>query len=194
VKRAYGSTEAPTIATSLETDDPNRAREYDGHAVGEAELRLVYGELQVRGPEVFAGYLDPEQTAQVMTDDGWFRTGDIASITGDGWLRIEGRLKEIVIRAGENISIREVQDLLEAHPDVRQAAVIGIPHDRLGEQVAAAVVGQLTLDECRRWFERNGAARYKTPEIVVSVESLPVEATGKVDREEVKRLVTHDRC
>jgi cyclohexanecarboxylate-CoA ligase/acyl-CoA synthetase len=157
--------------------------------VGDAELRLVDGELWVRGPELFAGYLDDEQTAAVVTNDGWFRTGDLATITDDGWLRIEGRLKEIVIRAGENVSIREVEQLLEAHPDVRQAAAVGVPHERLGEQVAAVVVGELTVDECRRWFDRNGVAPFKTPEIVVVVAALPLTGTGKVDREQLKLLL-----
>jgi cyclohexanecarboxylate-CoA ligase len=189
VKRAYGSTEAPTVATSMASDGADHRADYDGRAVGDAELRLVDGELWVRGPELFAGYLDAAQTAAVVTEDGWFRTGDLATITDDGWLRIVGRLKEIVIRGGENISIREVEELLEAHPAVRQAAVVGIAHERLGEQVAAAVVGDLSLDDCRRWFDQNGAARYKTPEVVVSVDALPVSGTGKVDREQVKRLV-----
>jgi cyclohexanecarboxylate-CoA ligase len=189
VKRAYGSTEAPTVATSRSSDDARHRAEYDGRAVGEVELRTTGGELLVRGPELFAGYLDDEQTAAAMTEDGWFRTGDLATIDDDGWLRIVGRLTEIVIRGGENISIREVEELLEAHPAVRQAAVVGVAHDRLGEQVAAAVVGDLTLDECRRWFDQNGVARFKTPEIVVTVEALPVSGTGKVDREQLTRLV-----
>jgi cyclohexanecarboxylate-CoA ligase len=189
VKRAYGSTEAPTVATSLSSDDADHRAEYDGRAVGDVALRLVEGELWVRGPELFGGYLDPVQTTAVMTDDGWFRTGDLATITDDGWLRIVGRLKEIVIRAGENISIREVEELLETHPAVRQVAVVGVAHDRLGEQVAAVVVGELTVDECRRWFEKNGVAPFKTPEIVVTVDALPVSGTGKVDREQLKRLV-----
>jgi cyclohexanecarboxylate-CoA ligase len=189
VKRSYGSTEAPTVATSRASDDADHRAEYDGRAVGDAELRLVDGELWVRGPELFAGYLDDEQTAAVVTNDGWFRTGDLATITDDGWLRIEGRLKEIVIRAGENVSIREVEQLLEAHPDVRQAAAVGVPHERLGEQVAAVVVGELTVDECRRWFDRNGVAPFKTPEIVVVVAALPLTGTGKVDREQLKLLL-----
>jgi cyclohexanecarboxylate-CoA ligase len=192
VKRAYGSTEAPTVATSLSSDDPAQVRTHDGHAIGEAELRVVDGELWVRGPELFAGYLDDAETTAAMTTDGWFRTGDRATLDDAGWLTITGRVKQIIIRAGENISIREVEELLEAHPSVRRAAVVGVPHDRLGEQVAAVVVADddFTLDECARWFAEQGAAVFTTPEVVVQATELPMLETGKVDRARLAALVT----
>lgn len=191
VKRSYGSTEAPTVATSLGRDDAEVAPRFDGHAIGDVELRIQDGELQVRGPELFAGYLSEAQTAEAMTDDGWYRTGDTATIDDDGWLTITGRLSEIVIRAGENISVREVQEALEAHPHVLHAAVVGVPHDRLGEQVAAAVVtdgAAFTVDDCRRWFEERGLTRFKTPEIVVTVTSLPRLPSGKLDVRAVRSI------
>jgi acyl-CoA synthetase (AMP-forming)/AMP-acid ligase II len=190
VKRSYGSTEAPTVATALSSDDPIFDREFDGHAIGDAQLRIVDGELLVRGPELFAGYLGDDEGA--FEDGGWFRTGDLATLTEDGWLTITGRVKEIIIRAGENISIGEVEAALEAHPSITRAAVVGVRHDRLGEQVAAAVTttgGDFTVDDCRRWFESRGLATYKTPEIVVCVDELPLMATGKIDREQLRKIV-----
>ena len=125
VKRTYGSTEAPTIATSTGTDEVDAAHTHDGHAIGAVELRVVDGELLVRGPEVCVGYLDAEQNTDAFDADGWFRTGDLATLDTGGWLNIVGRLKDVIIRGGENISTAEVEHELEAHPDVRQAVVVG---------------------------------------------------------------------
>ncbi|MEJ5254102.1 MAG: AMP-binding protein [Acidimicrobiales bacterium] len=192
VKRSYGSTEAPTVATAVDGDDPALARIHDGHAVGEARLQLdERGQLLVRGPELFAGYLSPEQTRATMTPDGWFQTGDIATISSDGWLTITGRAKELIIRGGENISITEVEQVLEAHPDVVRAAVLGEPDDRLGERVVAIVVARRSFDlhTCQGWFAQRGVARFKTPERVVLVDELPVTPTGKLDRQALRGLV-----
>jgi acyl-CoA synthetase (AMP-forming)/AMP-acid ligase II len=184
VKRTYGSTEAPTIATSRASDDPDEARRHDGRAIGEVELRTdERGELLVRGPEVCCGYVDPAQTAEAFTPDGWFRTGDLASLD-DGWLTIVGRIKDVIIRGGENISAAEVENVLEAHPDVRHAVAVGYPDSVMGERVCAYVVGAPSFDveTCRAWFANRGIARFKTPERVVVVDALPLLATGKPDR------------
>jgi cyclohexanecarboxylate-CoA ligase len=190
VKRSYGSTEAPTVATTYAGDPPRRGRDTDGRAVGDAELRVAAtGELEVRGPELFVGYVDPSQTAEAMTPDGWFRTGDLATID-DGWLTITGRLKDVIIRGGENIATAEVEAVLEAHPAVTQAVAVGAPDARLGERVTAFVVGDLDLDECRQWFESRGVAKFKWPECVIVVDSIPVLASGKPDRTALRvRLV-----
>ena len=191
VKRSYGSTEAPTVATSVASDDPQLAMSFDGHAIGQAELLIRDGELLVRGPELFAGYLSAEQTNLAMTEDGWFRTGDRAQIDDDGWLNIIGRIKDIIIRAGENISVREIEDLVLAHPVVSEVSVVGVPHPRLGEQIAAVVVStaDFSVDMCGRWFEQNDVARFKTPDLVMRVEQMPRLPTGKTDRERLKQLV-----
>jgi cyclohexanecarboxylate-CoA ligase len=175
VKRTYGSTEAPSITTSMVGDDPTRAADTDGRVVGEAELKLVAGELWVRGPELFVGYLGEPRR------EGWFHTGDLATID-NGWLTITGRLKDVIIRAGENISMSEVEAVLEAHPDVRAAAVVGELDDRLGERVVAFVVGDLDLESCQAWFADQAIARFKTPERVVVVDTLPTLPSGKIDR------------
>ncbi len=187
VKRTYGSTEAPTIATSTGTDAADRAATHDGHAIGEVDLRIVAGELLVRGPEVCVGYLDAAQTAEAFDADGWFHTGDLATLDG-GWLTIVGRLKDVIIRGGENISTAEVEHQLEAHPDVRQAVAVGSPDPLMGERVAAFVVGAATFDveAARAWFAARGVARFKTPEQVIVVDALPTLPTGKPDRDALR--------
>jgi acyl-CoA synthetase (AMP-forming)/AMP-acid ligase II len=191
VKRTYGSTEAPTVTTSHAGDDPDRARDTDGRTTGAVQLRLGPGdEVWVRGPELFVGYTDPDRTAEVVAD-GWFHTGDVGHLDPDGWLTIVGRIKDLIIRGGENIAAAEVEDVLEAHPAVAQAAVVGRSDARLGEQVCAFVVcrpgATLDLDTCRGWFAERGVARFKTPEILQVVDELPLLAAGKVDRAELRR-------
>jgi cyclohexanecarboxylate-CoA ligase len=203
VKRTYGSTEAPTVTTSSVGDPAERARETDGRAVGDAELRIVApetgrpvaaghpGELELRGPELFCGYSDPVQTAEAM-HRGWFRTGDLGTLDPDGWLTIIGRCRELIIRGGENIVPAEVERVLEAHPAVAQAVVVGYADDRLGQRVAACVIarGPFDLEACRTWFAARGVARFKTPERVVVVDRMPTLSLGKPDRGAVAALVS----
>jgi cyclohexanecarboxylate-CoA ligase len=195
VKRTYGSTEAPTVTTSRWEDGADRARDTDGHSVGGAEIRVVdpatdralpageRGEVLVRGPELFVGYGDEAQTTEAVRR-GWFATGDLGTLDDEGWLTIVGRLKELIIRGGENIASAEVERVLELHPDVRQAVVVGCPDERLGERVAAFVVGapRVDVEECRRWFAAQGVARFKTPELVVHLDEIPLLAVGKPNR------------
>jgi cyclohexanecarboxylate-CoA ligase len=195
VKRTYGSTEAPTITTSTPSDSPVRARETDGRATGVARLRVSdpesgreraageTGELWLRGPELFVGYSDAAATRAAITR-GWFRTGDLATVDDQGWLTIVGRIKDIIIRGGENITAAEVEGALEAHPDVRHAVAVGYPDERLGERVCVFVVADTPFDvaACRAWFEARGVAVYKTPERVVQVDDLPTLGPGKPDR------------
>jgi cyclohexanecarboxylate-CoA ligase len=195
VKRTYGSTEAPTVTTSFTGDPADKARATDGRSTGGAELRISDpvthrelpagrpGELWLRGPELFVGYADVAQTRDAITR-GWFRTGDVATVDRAGWLTVVGRLKDVIIRGGENIDAAEVEGVLESHPAVRHAVAVGYPDERLGERVCAFVVASddFGVEDARAWFERQGVARYKTPERVVRVEDLPVLAAGKVDR------------
>jgi cyclohexanecarboxylate-CoA ligase len=196
VKRTYGSTEAPTITTSTPTDTKERARQTDGRPVGEAEVRLGDDdELLVRGPELFAGYADAEQTKAAVERGGWFRTGDKAAIDRDGWVTIVGRLKDIVIRGGENISVAEVEAVLEAHPAVRHAVAVGVPDARLGERLVAFVVSSkpFDLNACRDWFATQGVAKFKTPERIVRLDKLPTLAAGKPDRSALKEIAASRR-
>ncbi len=201
VKRTYGSTEAPTVTTSRDDDPFEKARDTDGRAVGEVELRIADpesgrrrgagdpGELWVRGPEMFAGYADAAQTRAVLAPGGWFRTGDLATVDDEGWLRIVGRLKDVIIRGGENISASEVEAALEAHPEVRHASAVGYPDPLMGERVAAFVEssGPFDLEECRRWFASRGMAVFKTPEKVERLDQLPLLGSGKTDKAALRR-------
>ena len=180
------------MTTSLAGDPVERARETDGRPVGEVELRLgAHDELLVRGPELFAGYLDPADNVGAFSRGGWFHTGDRATIDGDGWLTITGRIKDMVIRGGENISVAEVEAVLEAHPAVRHAVAVGYPDARLGERLAAVVVADdgFDVDACRQWFESRGVARFKTPERVLVIDAMPTLAAGKPDRAALRKLL-----
>ncbi len=203
VKRTYGSTEAPTVTTCTAEDGADKARDTDGHSVGDAVIRIVApgtnrkvaagekGEVVLRGPELFVGYGDEAQTRAAVRQ-GWFATGDLGTLDADGWLTIVGRDKDVIIRSGENIASAEVERLLELHPGVRQAVVVGCPDQRVGERVAAFIVGDSALDveECRRWFATQGVARFKTPEVVVHLEEIPLLGIGKPDRPALRARLT----
>jgi cyclohexanecarboxylate-CoA ligase len=207
VKRTYGSTEAPTVTTWSAADPVERARDTDGRATGAAELRVVdpsttlevptgeVGELAVRGPELFVGYGDPDVTASAFSADGWFCTGDLARVDADGWLTVVGRLDDMIIRGGENIAAAEVESVLEAHPAVREAVVVGAPDDRLGERVCAFVVSgssgsqPFTLAECQAWFADRRVTRFKWPERIEPVDELPLLTSGKPDRAALRHLL-----
>lgn len=205
IKRAYGSTEAPTVTASSPTDDPELGRSTDGRAIGDTEVRVVdrdtgadrdlgdEGEVWVRGPELFAGYLDQAQTDEAFARGGWFRTGDLGVLDDEGWLTITGRCRDVIIRGGENITAAEVEAVLDANPAVRQSVAVGYPDDRLGERVGVAVVltagtNGFDLAECRSWFRQQGVATFKTPEQVIVLDELPVLASGKPDRAAVRAL------
>jgi len=153
------------------------------------------GELIVRGPQVFGGYWKkPEETAAVFvptSDDGadWFRTGDIVSVDPDGFVKVVDRIKEIIITGGFNVAPSEVEDTLRQHPDVADVAVVGLPSERSGEDVVAAVVlaAGKTLDEASiRDYARENLAAYKVPRRVYAVDELPKSLIGKVLRKKVK--------
>lgn len=207
VKRTYGSTEAPTVTTTPATEhgDP-RAATTEGRPLPGVEVRTVAadgrppppgepGELLVRGPELFAGYLDRAETDAALAPDGWFHTGDLARIDADGWVTVVGRVRDLIIRGGENLAPGAIEAVLEAHPDVTGAVVVGVPDRRLGERVGAAVTlapgATLDLAACAAWFEREGAGRTLAPEHLVVLEALPRLASGKPDRAAVRaRLAT----
>jgi cyclohexanecarboxylate-CoA ligase len=199
VKRSYGSSEAPTVSTCTNQDPPERWRDTDGRPVGSTEIRITdpatgrarragrEGEVWIRGPELFAGYADEADT-RAAVHRGWFKSGDLGVVDAEGWLTITGRLKDLIIRGGENISAAEVERALEAHPDIDRAVVVGRPDARLGERVVAFVVASEPIDpaECLRWFAEFGVARFKTPEDVVRLDELPLLPAGKPDRAVLK--------
>jgi long-chain acyl-CoA synthetase len=148
------------------------------------------GELLLRGPQVFEGYWNrPADTAATLLDGGWLRTGDIASVSADGFVTIVDRLKEIIITGGFNVSPSEVEDVLVSHPDIEGAAVVALPKPRGGEDVAAAIVvrdGVELEPEAVRDFCKTRLASYKVPRRVVVVDDLPRSLIGKVLRREVR--------
>lgn len=142
------------------------------------------GELAMRGPQVFLGYLGQEELFNsLITEDGFFRTGDLAWIDDDGYLRLVGRLKDMIIRGGVNISPVPIEDAIAAHPNVRRVAVIGQSDDRLGERICAVIIpaGEApTLDELNQWLTDYGLPVRKLPEILRVVDDMPITAAGKI--------------
>jgi acyl-CoA synthetase (AMP-forming)/AMP-acid ligase II len=141
----------------------------------------------VRGANVIDGYYErPDATAEAFSDDGWFRTGDIGERDEDGYLRLIGRSKELIISGGYNVYPREVEEVLGAHPDVREVAVVGRPSERWGEEVTAVVVAERSVDgERLREFAAEQLAPYKVPKRIEFADELPRNAMGKVVRGEL---------
>lgn len=190
VVRTYGSTEIPTVAMVDPFGDLYAAAEDEGPAIGLNEMVVrvdVDGvdELLVRGPELFLGYVDAALNEASFTDDGFFRTGDSAAISG-GTLRILGRIKDIINRGGEKYSAAEVEWALLTHPAVAEVAIIGVPDEILGERACAFVVpagvAEPTLDGLREHLLAAGFAVQKSPERLEIVRELPRTASGKVQK------------
>ncbi len=187
--RAYGSTEHPST-TGATHDQPREKRiTTDGRPLAGVELRLdgETGEISSRGPDLFAGYTVAELTAEVVDDDGWYRTGDVGVLDDDGWLTITDRVKDIIIRGGENVSPAEVEELLQRLPEVAEVAVVAAPDPRLGEHGCAFVrpapgAEAPGLPAIRAHLEAEGLARQKWPEEVRAVEDFPRTASGKIQK------------
>jgi long-chain acyl-CoA synthetase len=170
-----GSVGRPVPVAACRTVDPESGRECGADEVGE---------LWIRGPMVVAGYwADPAATAAAIVEDGWLRTGDLAAIDGRGYVTIKDRLKDMINRGGEKVYCVEVEETLCAHPEVLEAAVVGVPDPVYGESVKACVVprpgGALDPDEVREWV-RARLAKFKAPEHVLVLEALPRNPNGKV--------------
>ena len=204
-KRVYGSTEFPTITTTDAGDADRMGAHSEGRVIAPTELRVVgedgralpagcEGEVQARGPECFVGYSDPALDAEAFTADGWFRTGDLGVMDAAGYLRITGRLKDIIIRKGEKFSVRELEERIARHPGVADVAVVAIPDPDTGERACAVVVltpgATLTLAELGAFLSAQGLARQKLPERLEIVDTLPRTESGKVQRAELRRQLT----
>ncbi|HST17552.1 MAG TPA: AMP-binding protein [Gaiellaceae bacterium] len=192
----YGLTEMSGIATTYEAGDRRRPGSV-GRPLGGTELRIEapdgagVGEVQFRGPSVVAGYWqDPEASAAAISSEGWLSTGDVGRLDDDGYLYLVDRKKELVIRGGYNVYPREVEEVLYAHPDVLEAAVVGVPHQTLGEEVAAVVVlrpgSALDAESLTAWAKERVAA-YKYPRTIVFVDELPKGPTGKILKRAIDR-------
>jgi fatty-acyl-CoA synthase len=204
VEIAYGLTETGPTVSITRADDPPALRETSvGRPLDGVLIRLLdhgarhgetpAGELAVKGPTLMAGYdRMPSESRRVMTEDGFFLTGDLATVDAQGFVRIVGRRKDTIIRGGFNVHPREVEDVLRAHPAVEDICVVGLPHDVLGEMICACVVpveGAIVRGEDVIAFARESMADYKVPDQVRFVDGLPLNASGKVMRRELARTV-----
>lgn len=191
----YGLTEVPFLAASSVHDSDQQRALTEGRLLAGAEVRIVdpddqsgvdgsFGEIRARGPQVCKGYLDSHLDGDAFDNDGFFRTGDLGSIDSDGYLRIVGRLKDIIIRKGENISAKEIEDVLALHPSIVEVAVIGRVDAALGERCCAVVVIRdgyaVTLQDIANYCRAAGLATQKIPEDLEIVDTLPRNASGKV--------------
>src|SRR5438270_652856 len=192
----YGLTEAP-ILTMASVDDPDeKLANTEGQASPGVQLRVVTidgkvagpseeGEIRVKGPQVCRGYLDASLDAEAFDEDGFFRTGDLGLVDAEGYVVITGRLKDVIIRKGENISAKEVEDLLYTHDKVADVAVIGLPDPSLGERCCAVVSLQdagtpLEFKEMVDFLKDKGLMMQKIPEQLEIVETIPRNPSGKI--------------
>lgn len=206
VRIGYGLTETGSTISVTRSDDPpgkqvsTVGRPLDGVDVkvfdldgSELPIESV-GEIAVRGPGVMGGYYrQPGETASVFTDDGYFLTGDLGMVDEEGYLHVLGRRKEMIIRGGFNVYPREVEDRLHAHPAVLEVAVVGLPHDVLGEVTCACVLpveGAIVTGEEIKEFCREALAEYKIPDLVRFLDSFPMTGSGKVRRVELARMIS----
>jgi acyl-CoA synthetase (AMP-forming)/AMP-acid ligase II len=203
VVSGYGLTEAPILTMNDARDDDEILATTEGRAVDGTRIRIVTaggsravvgdeGEVRAKGPQVTLGYLDPALDAEAFDDDGWFRTGDLGRLDARGNLTITGRLKDVIIRKGENISSKEVEDLLFTHPKVGDVAVVGLADPDRGERACAVVVtaaGQdpITFDELREHLLGAGLSTRKLPEQLELVDALPRNPSGKILKFELQR-------
>ncbi len=207
--RSYGCSEQPSITGSRHDDPPAKRMHTDGAPLAGVEIRLVDesgrdvpagepGEILSRGPELFAGYTDPELTAASFDAEGWYATGDIGVLDGNGWLTITDRKKDIIIRGGENVSAGEVEELIAEMPGVAEVAVVAAPDPRLGEHGCAFIrpaPGREPpdLDAVRRHLEAAGLAKQKWPEEVRTSDELPRTPSGKVKKYALREMLRRER-
>ena len=206
IRVAYGLTETgSTVTITREEDSEGKQLATVGRPIDGVELRVLdldgtplpvesVGEVAVRGPGVMQGYYrQPGETAHAFTEDGFFLSGDLGMVDDEGFLHILGRRKEMIIRGGFNVYPREVEDRLHAHPAVLDVAVVGLPHEVLGEVACACVVpveGAIVTGEEIKDFCREVMADYKVPDLVRFLDGFPMTGSGKVRRVELARIIS----
>jgi acyl-CoA synthetase (AMP-forming)/AMP-acid ligase II len=200
VTRVYGSTEVP-VTTIGSFDDVGHACATDGRP-GIADVILAEhaaalpgsGEILARGPQMFAGYLHAADETESLDADGYFATGDLGALVDEEYLVVTGRAKDIIIRNGENISPKEVEDLLVGHPGIAEIAVVGLPDPRTGERACAVVVATAEpgpdVASLRAFLEAKGVAKFKIPEQVACWDALPKNDAGKVLKHQIRAALT----
>jgi long-chain acyl-CoA synthetase len=178
-ERKPGSIGTPVEGVEMKAVDEN------GDDVPEGEV----GEIVIRGHNVMKGYWERPDATEDTIKDGWFHTGDMATVDEDGYFFIVDRKKDLIIRGGYNVYPREIEEVLYEHPAVREAAVVGLPHDEYGEEIGAAVAlkdGENATPEELREFVKEQVAAYKYPRHVWFVEELPKGPTGKILKREIE--------
>jgi acyl-CoA synthetase (AMP-forming)/AMP-acid ligase II len=202
IVRAYGSTEHPSVTGSVFEDPAEKRHRTDGSPKVGVEVRLLdedgapvpagtAGEIFSRGPDLSLGYTDPALTADAFDADGWYRSGDMGVLDADGFLTITDRVKDVIIRGGENISAAEIEEVVAQLPAVAEVAVVAAPDDRLGEHACAVVRlvpdASLTLDDITAALADAGLARQKWPEELRFVDDFPRTASGKIRKVDLRR-------
>lgn len=202
--RVFGASEVPLVTYGWpRADDERLAATTDGQIV-DYTVRIVdaddndlpdcqEGEILARGPGMLMAYADAAQTGEAITPDGYFRTGDLGIRTAEGAITITGRKKDLIIRGGENISAKEIEDVLHNHPAVREASVVAMPHERLGEGVCAYIIAEGEAPAAQELIEHvqaSGLARQKTPERFEFVDEFPVTASGKVRKDLLRKDIS----
>lgn len=202
----WGLTEVGPVTTTFPNDPIERATSSDGRAYPQMELVVrdavgkdcppgEEGELYTRGAFLFAGYVQGRRfTEQYFTPDGWFTTGDRAVMDTDGYIRITGRSKDIIIRAGENVPVKEIEDLLLQHPKVRSVALVGLPDSRVGEIGCACIIPEPgtapTLDDLREFLAVKQVTRQFWPERMELMDAFPTTPSGKVQKFQLRQMLT----
>lgn len=203
----YGRSENLVTTSCSADDDVSKALTSDGTALPGSQVKIVdsdghevprgtEGDIAYRGPAHMIEYHRiPEETTALFTADGFSQSGDLGVMTDDGYVRVTGRTKDIVIRGGMNISVREIEDNLAHHPALQASSCVGMPDERLGEKVCCFVVTEPghdtpTIEELREYLLARGMPIQKTPERVVAVDALPMTATGKVQKQELRKDIT----
>ncbi|HVV75285.1 MAG TPA: AMP-binding protein [Mycobacteriales bacterium] len=192
IYNGWGLTECPMATYAPREETGDRIAATVGKPADRVELKVAEsGELLLRGPQRFLGYQDARLDAEALDADGFVRTGDLGHVDDDGWVHVTGRIKEIVIRSGENISTREIEDVLAVDPRIADVAVIGIPDPRTGERCCACVVpvaeAELGLGDLVAICRAAGLAAYKIPERIETLPALPRNAMGKVVKDQLRR-------
>ncbi|MCX6513083.1 MAG: class I adenylate-forming enzyme family protein, partial [Actinobacteria bacterium] len=202
VVHGYGMTECPMIANGSPHDSDEQLANTDGAPVTGCQVRIVSldgqeakagceGEVRVKGPMVFLGYTDPTLNAEAFDEEGWFRTGDLGILREDGHVSLTGRLKDVIVRKGENISAKEIEDLLYTHPGVKEVAVIGVPDAERGEMVVAVVepsdaAAAPDLPAIVSFLKDAGLMMQKIPERLEIRSDWPRAGTGKIVKKDLR--------
>jgi cyclohexanecarboxylate-CoA ligase len=202
VLSCWGMTENAGLTITRKDDPQAKVIETDGRALPGSEVRIVdsakrplpadtVGQLQARGITHFVGYLKRPQL-NAIDEHGWFDTGDLARMDGDGYIRIVGRSKDVIIRGGENIPVAEVENLIWRHPQVAECAVVAMPDPRLGERACVFVVAKPdtrpTLDELTRFLSAEGMAKPYWPERLELVAEMPRTPSGKIQKFKLREI------